>query len=114
MLLLLLILGIIILKVLSNSYNDLTRPDEPKGIENIENDAENEAPDADAPNDQSQNVEVYQNPEFDYQILDITELDNVDSGDIIKRFFTRPLKNLQFGTNEQDPEYSVQDGDEDE
>ena len=31
---------------------------------------------------QSQNVEVYQNPEFDYQILDITELDNVDSGDI--------------------------------
>lgn len=35
-------------------------------------------------------------------------------GDIIKRFFTRPLKNLQFGTNEQDPEYSVQDGDEDE
>ena len=40
--LLLLILGIIILKVLSNSYNDLTRPDEPKGIENIENDAENE------------------------------------------------------------------------
>ena len=42
--LLLLILGIIILKVLSNSYNDLTRPDEPKGIENIENDAENETP----------------------------------------------------------------------
>lgn len=41
---LLLILGIIILKVLSNSYNDLTRPDEPKGIENIENDAENETP----------------------------------------------------------------------
>lgn len=40
--LILLILGIIILKVLSNSYNDLTRPDEPKGIENIENDAENE------------------------------------------------------------------------
>lgn len=40
--LLLLILGIIILKVLSNSYNDLTRPDEPMGIENIENDAENE------------------------------------------------------------------------
>lgn len=42
--LLLLILGIIILKVLSNSYNDLTRSDEPKGIENIENDAENETP----------------------------------------------------------------------
>lgn len=42
--LLLLILGIIILKVLSNSYNDLTRPDEPMGIENIENDAENETP----------------------------------------------------------------------
>ena len=42
--LLLLILGIIILKVLSNSYNDLTRPDEPKCIENIENDAENETP----------------------------------------------------------------------
>lgn len=40
--LLILILGIIILKVLSNSYNDLTRPDEPMGIENIENDAENE------------------------------------------------------------------------
>lgn len=40
--LLLLILGIIILKVLSNSYNDLTVPDEPMGIENIENDAENE------------------------------------------------------------------------
>ena len=40
--LLLLILGIIILKVLSNSYNDLTRPDEPMSIENIENDAENE------------------------------------------------------------------------
>lgn len=40
--LILLILGIIILKVLSNSYNDLTRPDEPMGIENIENDAENE------------------------------------------------------------------------
>lgn len=42
--LLLLILGIIILKVLSNSYNDLTRPDEPMGIENIENDEENETP----------------------------------------------------------------------
>lgn len=42
--LLLLILGIIILKVLSNSYNDLTRLDEPMGIENIENDAENETP----------------------------------------------------------------------
>ena len=40
--LLLLILGIIILKVLSNSYNDLTVPGEPMGIENIENDAENE------------------------------------------------------------------------
>lgn len=40
--LILLILGIIILKVLSNSYNDLTIPDEPTGIENIENDAENE------------------------------------------------------------------------
>ena len=40
--LLILILGIIILKVLSNSYNDLTRPDEPMSIENIENDAENE------------------------------------------------------------------------
>ena len=36
------ILGIIILKVLSNSYNDLTVPGEPMGIENIENDAENE------------------------------------------------------------------------
>lgn len=35
-------------------------------------------------------------------------------GGIIKRFFTRPLKNLQFGTNEQDEEYSIQDGDEDE
>ena len=35
-------------------------------------------------------------------------------GGIISRFFTRPLKNLQFGTNEQDPEYSIQDGDEDE
>ena len=42
--LILLILGIIILKVLSNSYNDLTRPDEPMGIENIENDEENETP----------------------------------------------------------------------
>ena len=31
---------------------------------------------------QNQNVEIYQNPEFDYQILDITELDNVDTGDI--------------------------------
>jgi hypothetical protein len=31
---------------------------------------------------QNQNVEINQNPEFDYQILDITELDNVDSGDI--------------------------------
>ncbi len=40
--LILLILGIIILKVLSNSYNDLTVSDEPMGIENIENDAENE------------------------------------------------------------------------
>lgn len=40
--LILLILGIIILKVLSNSYNGLTVPDEPMGIENIENDAENE------------------------------------------------------------------------
>lgn len=40
--LILLILGIIILKMLSNSYNDLTVPDEPMGIENIENDAENE------------------------------------------------------------------------
>lgn len=40
--LILLILGIIILKVLSNSYNYLTVPDEPMGIENIENDAENE------------------------------------------------------------------------
>ena len=39
--LILLILGIIILKMLSNSYNDLTVPDEPMGIENIENDAEN-------------------------------------------------------------------------
>ena len=28
--------------MLSNSYNDLTVPDEPMGIENIENDAENE------------------------------------------------------------------------
>ena len=35
-------------------------------------------------------------------------------GGIIKRFFTRPLKNLQFGTNEPDPEYSIEDGDEDE
>lgn len=42
--LILLILGIIILKMLSNSYNDLTRPDEPMGIENIENDEENETP----------------------------------------------------------------------
>lgn len=42
--LLILILGIIILKVLSNSYNDLTRPDEPMSIENIENDEENETP----------------------------------------------------------------------
>lgn len=42
--LLILILGIIILKVLSNSYNDLAMPDEPMGIENIENDAENETP----------------------------------------------------------------------
>lgn len=42
--LILLILGIIILKVLSNSYNDLAMPDEPMGIENIENDAENETP----------------------------------------------------------------------
>lgn len=42
--LLLLILGIIILKVLSNSYNDLTQLDEPMGIANIENDAENETP----------------------------------------------------------------------
>lgn len=40
--LILLILGIIILKMLSNSYNGLTVPDEPMGIENIENDAENE------------------------------------------------------------------------
>lgn len=40
--LILLILGIIILKMLSNSYNDLTVPDEPMGIENIENDAKNE------------------------------------------------------------------------
>ena len=31
---------------------------------------------------QNQNVEIYQNPEFDYQILDITELDNIDTGDI--------------------------------
>lgn len=31
---------------------------------------------------QNQNVEIYQNPEFDYQILDITELDNTDTGDI--------------------------------
>lgn len=42
--LVLLILGIIILKVLSNSYNGLIMPDEPMGIENIENDAENETP----------------------------------------------------------------------
>lgn len=42
--LILLILGIIILKMLSNSYNDLTVPDEPMGIENIENDEENETP----------------------------------------------------------------------
>lgn len=35
-------------------------------------------------------------------------------GGIIKRFFTRPLKNLQFGTNEPDPEYSIVDGDDDE
>lgn len=37
-------------------------------------------------------------------------------GGIIKRFMTRPLKNLQFGTNEQDEEYSIQDddGDDDE
>jgi hypothetical protein len=35
-------------------------------------------------------------------------------GGIIKRFFTRPLKNLQFGTNEQDEEYSIQDGEDDE
>ena len=35
-------------------------------------------------------------------------------GGIIKRFFTRPLKNLQFGTNEPDPEYSIEDGDDDE
>ena len=31
---------------------------------------------------QNQNVEIYQNPEFDYQILDITELDNTDTGDV--------------------------------
>lgn len=31
---------------------------------------------------QNQNVEIYQNPEFDYQILDITELDNIDTGDV--------------------------------
>lgn len=35
-------------------------------------------------------------------------------GNIIKRFLTRPLKNLQFGTDEQDEEYSIQDGDEDD
>ena len=35
-------------------------------------------------------------------------------GGIIKRFFTRPLKNLQFGTNEPDPEYSIVDGDDDD
>ena len=40
--LILLILGIIILQMLSNSCNGLTMPDEPMGIENIENDAENE------------------------------------------------------------------------
>ena len=31
---------------------------------------------------QNQNVEIYQNPEFDYQILDITEVDNTDTGDV--------------------------------
>jgi hypothetical protein len=35
-------------------------------------------------------------------------------GRIITRFFTRPLKNLMFGTDEQDPEYSIVDGDENE
>lgn len=35
-------------------------------------------------------------------------------GEKILRFMTRPLKNLQFGTNEQDPEYSIMDGDDDE
>ena len=33
-------------------------------------------------------------------------------GQKIKRFFTRPLKNLQFGTDEVDPEYSITDSDE--
>lgn len=30
----------------------------------------------------SQNVEIFQNPEFDYSIKDITELDNIDTGDV--------------------------------
>ena len=31
---------------------------------------------------QNQNVEIYQNPEFDYKISDITELENTDQGDV--------------------------------
>ena len=53
---------------------------------------------------QNQNVEINQNPEFDYQILDITELDNVDSGDIRAIDMANILNNLdeslteRFGT----------------
>ena len=31
---------------------------------------------------QNQNVDIFKNPEFDYDILDITELDNIDDGDV--------------------------------
>ena len=49
---------------------------------------------------QNQNVEIYQNPEFDYQILDITELDNIDSGDVRAIDMANILNNLDESLTE--------------
>ena len=56
---------------------------------------------------QNQNVEIYQNPEFDYQILDITELDNVDSGDVRAIDMANILNDLDESLTEScgDPNY---------
>lgn len=53
-------------------------------------------------------------PEEYYKSKDLYK-DYDGLGDYISRFITRPLKNLQFGSNERDFEYQVKkDGDDDE
>ena len=56
---------------------------------------------------QNQNVEIYKNPEFDYQILDITELDNTEPGDIRAIDMANILNDLDESLTEAcgDPNY---------